>query len=546
MRRLVRFSVVSLAVAVGATALAVPNAPAALLIPEPMVAWSEPVPGAAFFESSPALVDLDGDGVLDVLAGSRDGKVYGFNGRTGDAVAGWPQATSHAIDSSPAVADVDGDGRTDVFVGSGSFAARGGALYSFTRDGNVRFRRQLGDVQFGDPAVFSTPALGDLDGNGSLDVATASLSVQSAWQVNAAGQPLPGFPFHWDDTIFSSPALADVNNDGVLDMVIGGDSTAAGQVDHKGGMVRAIAYGGRSLWQFNTNDIVRSSPSIGDIDGDGRLEVVFGGGQYYGGTDSVAVFALDAATGRMKWRRATNGATLASPALADVNGDGRLDVVIATIASKYGMGNGGSLYVLNGTDGSDLAPFPVSAGPDPRAGVVTADANRDGAQDVFVAAGDKTRIISGRTGEVLRTLSTYGSQSSGAIADIDGNGRLDVIAAFGRPDSRVQATVKRWELDGTAVLGSLGWPEFRKDGRRTGSWADTSLPARPIAPALMAAALKSSRAQAAAAKAKAAAKANAATFSKQYEVQCKTPAAKKAKPCTALAARLTAARKAAR
>lgn len=507
--------------------------------------WTEHVPGAAFYESSPALVDLDGDGVLDVVVGSRDLKLYGLSGRNGDAIAGWPQATSHQIDSSPAVADVDGDGRTEVFIGSGSFTAHGGALYSFTRDGVVRFRRALGDVHFRDPAVFSTPALGDLDGNGRLDVATASLGVQSVWQLDAAGKPLPGFPFHWDDTVFSSPALADVNNDGVLDMVIGGDSTAAGQVDHRGGMVRAIAYGGRSLWQFNTNDIVRSAPSIGDIDGDGRLEVVFGGGQYYGGSDSVAVVALDAATGRLKWRRTTNGATLASPALADVNGDGRLDVVIATIGSKWGLGSGNTLYVLDGADGADLAPFPVPSGPDPRAGVVTADANGDGAQDLFVAAGDKTRIISGRTGGVLRTLSTYGSQSSVAIGDIDGNGRLDVVAAFGRPDSRVQATVKRWELDGAATLGALGWPQFRKDGRRTGSWANTSLPARPIPAALMQAALKSSAARDAAAKAKAAAVARVPLLAKQYAATCKTPAARKTKACTTLAAKLAATRKAA-
>jgi len=66
-------------------------------------------------------------------------------------------------------------------------------------------------------------------------------------------------------------------------------------------------------WAFPTNEIVRSSPSIGDIDGDARPDIVFGTGDYWarqpgGATDSVKVFALEL-DGRLKpgWPRTTDG-----------------------------------------------------------------------------------------------------------------------------------------------------------------------------------------------------------------------------------------------
>ena len=500
MSRLVRpLLVVAL---LGSGALAVPRG-AGAAVDDVTEVWHRDLPGATIRESSPVLVDLDVDGTLDVAFGGHDMKLWALHGVNGQTVAGWPQPLTDKINSSPSAADVDGDGRVELFIGAGTAEAEGGALYSFEHDGAQRFRLQAADKVFATPAVHSTPAIGDIDGSPDPNVSFGTLGLLGAWSVSSKGQvreecsvnveyPTGAcWPYYTDDTVFSSPALADADGDGIDDVIIGADSSPGPPVDHQGGFMRAIKHDRTAIWEFRTDDIIRSSPSIGNIDGDAGMEVVFGSGDFWGGADSVKVFALNLENGSLLagWPKVTNGVTNASPTLADLDGDGVLDVAIGTFNSSHGKGAGGSVYAFKG-NGAAIAGFPVASGGGAVLGqMVTADLDGDGGQDLIVTTGGLITAIDGSTGEELFRLAegeNVGFQNSAVVADVDADGRLDLIAAGTINTPAGDGRVYRWELAPEAELGAKGWHQFRQNQHKTGSLtsglgATTAMPFERVA-----------------------------------------------------------------
>lgn len=111
-------------------------------------------------EASPAVADLDGDGHLEIVAGSWDGSLYVWDDR-GATKPGWPLRVADQIISSAALVDLDADGRPDIVAGS-----KDGSLYGWTPEGKPLpgFPYRLG------APVFSSPWVGDLDDDGRADI----------------------------------------------------------------------------------------------------------------------------------------------------------------------------------------------------------------------------------------------------------------------------------------------------------------------------------------------------------------------------------------
>jgi len=156
--------------------------------------------------SSPAVGDVfEADGILDIVVGNQAGSVKFFNGRNGDVVGDF--LTNDTVLSSPAIGDLDGDSLNEVVVGSNS-----DTLYALELDSLLWTFGTGGDVR-------SSPALGDIDGDGKLEVVFGS-NDGNLYALNAEDGSLH-WSYPTGGEVISSPAIADIDSNGVLDVIVG-------------------------------------------------------------------------------------------------------------------------------------------------------------------------------------------------------------------------------------------------------------------------------------------------------------------------------------
>jgi hypothetical protein len=439
-----------------------------------------------FRESSPIPVNLDGQ--PGVAIGSLDGHVYALHLSDGSDIPGWPANLGMPINATPSAADVDASGQQELFITSGLGASpiQPGGYWSFDHAGHLRWYHPANDPNNPNAAVQASMAIGDINGDGIPDVTAGDLWLQS-YSYTQSGVLNQGWPYYDGDSTRSTPALADVNGDGIPE-VIQGQDYSGGPIYYypPGGVVKAIQGNGHMLWYFSTNAIVRSSPAVGDVTGDGQPDIVFGTGDAGAcppapqvcDTNKVFVLSLN---GTEEASYNLGGQTPGSVALADVNGDGRLDIVEGTWGAT-----GGQVWVIDGKSGQPLPGFPANPGFGPiLGGITTADLLGDGKQDLLVPTGGGVIALSGSNGSQLFgvDIGQYSFQNSPLIVD-NGDGTLGLIVAGQDPHTGV-GVIQDYTIrsnSGTPSLGGLGWPMFHHDPRLTGSWTNPPLAYNPCPP----------------------------------------------------------------
>jgi hypothetical protein len=295
---------------------------------------------------------------------------------------------------------------------------------------------------FGPVSTFSAGAdsqpialvLGDLNGDGRLDVVTAN-SYTSAVGVllGQAGGTFAAPSSYATNRPYSGPngvALGDVNGDGRLDIASAnflGNAVTVFQAQAGGGFIPVSYTTGAGSVPLNV--------VLADVDGDGRLDLVTANngpstvgvlrGLAGGGFAAVTSYAAGTGSG------ATN---VQGVVVADVTGDGRPDLVTNN-SSHYAVG------VLPGLAGGGFAPvteYYSTYSNGPATSLVLADVNRDGRLDAVTACAysnaDAGTVLLGQpngfvNGNITYSTGTNSGPKGLALGDVNGDGRLDIVTA---------------------------------------------------------------------------------------------------------------------
>ena len=450
--------------------------------------------GAGVEYASPTAADLNGDGKKEIIIGGSDGMVYAVeaNGHllwSYDTAAAINPLVSHpgksTISSAVAVGDLDNDGKPEVVVSVGAPATitgYNGGMVVLDNAGRLKpgWPRitcdQIGPNMSGPDGhiegFYSSPAIGDLDGDGDLEIVVGGWDMRLyAW--HSDGRLVDGWPRFVYDTVWSSPALADLDDDGRLEVIIGTDAA----LPH-GGILHVLRGDASELPGFPKfiDQTIYSSPAVADINGDGSLDIVVGTGNFYP-DKGYAIYAWDVQGNPLPgWPAATGGYVLSAPSVGDIDGDGRPEVVVGC--------NDGKVYAFHG-DGRLVTGWPAIAydnlgnvGPSNYSSPVLANFDADAQPEIFVNHYCDTIVYDG-DGKLLTHVGNSGPSgkpsmymfsawclgTTPVVMDIDGDNRLEIVRAGGQYDpSRGvigHALIYAWESKQASVAAS--WPMYRQD-----------------------------------------------------------------------------------
>ncbi|MCC7541240.1 MAG: VCBS repeat-containing protein [Deltaproteobacteria bacterium] len=424
---------------------------------------------------TPAVADLDGDGEIEIVVATTDGDLSVYQ-TDGTVLAGFPVGLpevesdqtarntkiARGMFGSPVLEDLDDDDRLEIIVG-----AFDGHLYVFRHDGSmqpgfpVRVQDTSGypdgvEPNFG--RIFTTPAVGDVDGDGIPDIATGSNQLGydenegSAFLVHGDGNNHAGGPFHrnWPVRMSSFNLLP----------LVGEGITSPPAMARIGGR-NAVAFAGTG------NPTVQIMPAEQPTRAPGE--------------EPERLVTLDSnARGRLTNVREAYDRPLfnvfATPAFGDLDQDGEPEFITTGAGFRLALSLGGGstrlpfshqLGAWNTTTGDMLPGFPQ---------VIEDYTFFQNAAVADVSGDDYPEVIVGTGGYYLRAFDGCGREPAGfpkftngwiiaspAVGDVDGDGSLDVVTA-----TRT-GYLFAWRTSGTPT-GPILWESFHHDNRNTGNY----------------------------------------------------------------------------
>ena len=409
--------------------------------------WTTPLEGAA--PDIPAIGDVDGDGRV-VLFTEAGRKIHAFSA-SGEPLGGnWPVSVE-AANLAKTLADVTNDGSLELVTYSQEWVMRNGRemreLTVYSAAGERLRQWRLPWCGFTNEVQKIFPAVANLDDDPELEIVVVSGCNQVACYDMGSAEPV--WVADAEGALLSSPLIGNVDGQGPPEIVV----AAARIMGYEEGGIHVFSAAGELWdgWPVLEQLSFFNPPALGDLDLDGKLEICIATQSDW----SLHVIQADGFHAEGWPLRLSRFVLNSSPSIGDVDGDGHPDLILAALGAP------------------DLAPLEK-------------DPTWVGGIQFFNYLGKQVHPSPGAGTAFpveVTNLRRYEKAASPIILDVDGNGKLDLIAtsvyerSYGTaPVFKFRSSLYAWELNAPVPERGLDWPMFGHDARNSGTY---SLPLVP-------------------------------------------------------------------
>jgi hypothetical protein len=449
-------------------------------VPESSASFLPPVTydSGGYIAQSVKIADLKGDGKLDIIVANwwntKNVGVVGVLLGNGDGT--FQPAVNYETGGAPnyslEVADVNGDGKLDLVVSScaatASTCGSAEAVVSvLLGNGDGTFQPAL---SFGSGApVGAHVAVADVNGDGKLDL------ILTSFQGEANGDGTAAVFLGNGDGTFQSPvlydsgvpganvvAVADVNGDGVLDLLVADGCYEYCSGDGAVTRLSVLLGNGDGTFQpavtFPTGGIRSGWVSVADVNGDGKPDAVLGNSNVYGTPDGTVSILLGVGNGTFEppVTYESGGYAAVQLALADLTADGHLDIIVDNCGPVGSCGTGLLGVLLGRGDGTFDPVITFSTSVYNATAIAVADLNGDGRLDLVAAnqcaadgcATGSVAVLLASGGPSTPTTTTLGSSLNPSVYGQAVTFTASVSSTAGTPTGTVIL------YDGSTSIGS--------------------------------------------------------------------------------------------